>query len=247
MHSWVRRTAYRVESLLCGALTQSWRAHRRFEEDYVGRILDALKADCVLDVGANTGQYALMLREYSGYKGRIISFEPTPSVLPALRRQADGDPLWHIRAVALGNENRRATFRTMPSATEGSSFLELRQEDRPETIPIEVEVRRLADLLPELQREFGFSRPFLKMDTQGFDLQVFAGAGDAVKTIVGLQSELSVDPFYVGAPDWQQALSTYRNAGFVLSTLFANNLDWFPKLREIDCVMYRPEFYSGAG
>lgn len=201
--------------------------------------------DCVLDVGANSGQYALMLREYSGYQGRIISFEPVPGVVAALRKNSDRDPLWHVQPVALGNTSGRATFRTMPSATEGSSFLALRQEDQPEIVPVEVEVRRLAELLPELQREHGFSRPFLKMDTQGFDLEVFAGAGDAIKTVVGLQSELSVDPFYAGAPDWQHALSIYRNAGFVLSTLFANNLDWFPKLREIDCVMYRPECYSG--
>ncbi len=241
VNSWVRRAAHRIESFVSGRLTQPWRAHRHFEERYVGRLLAELKVDCVLDVGANIGQYARMLREYSGYRGLIISFEPTPSALSVLVEASEKDPLWHVQAVALGNSHGSATFRTMPDASVGNSFLELRQEDRPEIVEVPVEVRRLADLLPELQSKFGFSRPFLKMDTQGFDLEVFAGAREVIHTIVGLQSELSVDPFYAGAPDWQQALSIYRQAGFTLSTLVANNTDWFPRLRELDCIMYRPE------
>lgn len=246
MHTWVRRTAHRVESFVSGCLTQAWRTHRRFEEQYIGRLLRDLEVDCVLDVGANIGQYALMLREYSGYKGLIISFEPTPSVLKTLLANSKEDPLWQVQGVALGNSNGVATFRTMPSASSGNSFLELHQEDRPQIVEVNAELRKLSDLLPELQTKFRFSRPFLKMDTQGFDLEVFEGAREVIHTIVGLQSELSVDPFYVGAPDWQTVLSVYQKAGFTLSTLVAN-MEWFPRLRELDCIMYRPESYRPRG
>ncbi len=247
MNSLVRRAAHVVEDFATSRLTQSWRKHRRFEEQYVGRLLSELKVDCVLDVGANTGLYALMLREYSYYRGLIVSFEPTPGVLPGLRKNSSQDPLWHIEPIALGNSTGRAGFRTMPaSSSEGNSFLQLKQEDQPEITEIEVEVRRLSDILPGLREKFGFSRPFLKMDTQGFDLEVFAGAREVLPEIVGLQSELSVDPFYEGAPAWIEALSVYQAAGFTLSTLVANNLDWFPKVRELDCIMYRPEAYASA-
>jgi FkbM family methyltransferase len=240
MHSIIRRTAHRIESLVSSRLTQPWRSHRAFEEWYLGKLLSYLEVDCVLDVGANIGQYALMLREYSGYKGRIVSFEPTPEALASLRRNSIDDPLWAVEGVALGRSTGKARLRTMPNASVGNSFLPLRDEPGVQQGEVEVDVRRLSDVLPELQKKFGFSRPFLKMDTQGFDLEVFAGAADVIHTIVGLQSELSVDAFYEGAPGWQQALDVYTKAGFALSTLVANNVDWFPQLRELDCIMYRP-------
>lgn len=245
MRSWLRRTAHKVESLVSSRLTQSWRTHRKFEEYYIGRLLTALNADCVLDVGANIGQYGLMLREYCGYRGLIVSFEPTPSALTPLRANSQLYPPWDVLPFALGRSSGQAIFHTLPGASVGNSLLEWRAEENIESVPVEVEVKRLGEIFPGLQRKFGFSRPFLKMDTQGFDLEVFAGADEALPSIIGLQSELSVEPFYEGAPDWNQALDTYRRAGFVLSTLVANNIDWFPRLREMDCLMYRPEFYPG--
>lgn len=242
MHSYLRRAAHSVESGLSKNLVQPWRAHRRFEEHFIGKLLAHLEVDCVLDVGANIGQYALMLREYSGYTGRIISFEPTPETFRILQRNSGNDPLWHAQGTALGNTNGQATFRTLVSASVGNSFLPMVKEDAAdcEFMDVQVEVRRLAEMLPELQKEYGFKRPFLKMDTQGFDLQVFAGAQQVIQTIVGLQSELSVVPFYEGVPGWLEALDVYQKAGFVLSSFLPNTDDWFPQLREIDCVMYRP-------
>jgi Methyltransferase FkbM domain len=151
-----------------------------------------------------------------------------------------------VLGVALGNSSGRAILHSMPSASEGNNFLTLRRENKPPIVEVDVEMKNLDSLLPELRSEFGFSRPFLKMDTQGFDLEVFAGARHVIDTIVGLQSELSFDPFYAGAPDWHHALSVYQQSGFKLSTLVNNNLTWFPDLREMDCIMYRPEAYQRA-
>ena len=236
----IRRAAHHIESLVLRNVTQPWRSHRHFEEYYLGRLLQALDVDCVLDVGANIGQYGILLREYSHYKGRIISFEPTPQARSRLIQASANDPLWNIREFALGNFTGRSTFRTMPAFSVGNSFLPLRQEDQPEIAEIEVEVKRLSDVLPALQNEYGFSRPFLKMDTQGFDLEVFLGGEAVLDTIMGLQSELSVEAFYEGAPNWLEALNTYQKAGFALSTFVSNNVDWFPRMREVDCIMYRP-------
>jgi hypothetical protein len=55
--------------------------------------------------------------------------------------------------------------------------------------------------LPELLADVPDPRIFLKMDTQGFDLEVFAGVGKYLEKIVGLQAamqSLSALPAVIG-------------------------------------------------
>jgi len=62
------------------------------------------KISTVLDVGANIGQFAMGLRE-SGYKRRIISFEPLSEAYSHLLINSKNDPNWIIAPrMAIGNE-----------------------------------------------------------------------------------------------------------------------------------------------
>ena len=45
---------------------------------HLRRLFTVLSIDCVLDVGANTGQFVDRLRHDLGYRGHIASFEPAP-------------------------------------------------------------------------------------------------------------------------------------------------------------------------
>ena len=62
------------------------------------------KIDLVLDVGANTGQYALSLRR-SGWRGAVASFEPLQSAYRLLARRAQKDGAWTAHRLALGDRN----------------------------------------------------------------------------------------------------------------------------------------------
>src|SRR3546814_18956639 len=64
-----------------------------------------------------------------------------------------------------------------PSGEQDAIFAERNRVTR----TVDMQCRRLESLLPDLRRAHGFTRPFLKMDTQGHDLSVCEGAGDALR------------------------------------------------------------------
>jgi hypothetical protein len=57
------------------------------------RMMAANSIDLVLDVGANNGGHAKMIRE-AGSRGGILSFEPLPSAHARLAAAAADDSLW---------------------------------------------------------------------------------------------------------------------------------------------------------
>ena len=214
-------------------------------ESNIARVLDMQRVNCVVDVGANTGQYGSLLRKI-GYSGRIISFEPVRACFDILAHEAASDPNWSCRPCALGREDGTRSLNVM-SASVFSSFLDAnayaaRRFD--ESVDVErveeVEVRRLDSLFGDLTREIEEPRVFLKMDTQGFDLEVFAGASTCLDQIVGLQSELSLIPIYKGMPGFVDAIETYRRHDFEVTHIHPVSRDSSRLvLLEVDCVMSR--------
>src|SRR4051812_23319796 len=61
------------------------------------------RIETVIDVGANAGQFARLLRERIAYQGRIISIEPLPDVFAGLQAKAAGDDNWSVLNMALGD------------------------------------------------------------------------------------------------------------------------------------------------
>lgn len=114
------------------------------------QFLESRKIDVFLDVGANTGQTGLQLRE-QGYRGRIVSFEPVKDVFERLKRVADRDGNWEAQNFALGSASAPMLIKISES-TIYSSMLdqtpEAQRYDRSAKIQREenVEVRRLDDI-----------------------------------------------------------------------------------------------------
>jgi hypothetical protein len=103
-----------------------------------------------------------------------------------------------------------------------------------------VQVRRLDGMLDELLRGLNRPRPYLKLDTQGFDLDVFAGAGDRIAEFAGMQSELALMQIYEGAPRLPEALALYEEAGFDVAAMYpVSRQGKTARVLEFDCVMVR--------
>ena len=212
---------------------------------HLKRLLPLLEIDCLLDVGANDGQYAAMLRRI-GYRGRIVSFEPVAKTYAALVERAAKDPDWKVFHCALAAKAGRQKIRVTRS-TVFASFLDPSEYSRkkyPDDMPVErieeVRVRTLDEVLQEATQGLESPKLFLKMDTQGYDLQVFAGAKKSLPRILALQTEISIQALYKGMPNYLQSLDKYTKAGFVISGLYPVSRDRETlALIELDCVMRR--------
>ena len=227
--------------------------HALWEQRHLRRLLSHYDVDCVFDVGANYGQYAQMLRRFCRYKGWIVSFEPIPAVSAALRARAASDPKWITEEVALGSRDGVQTFNIMKSSQ--FSSLSVPRHDDVATFrelnsvveSVSVKTETLDTAFARLQHRLGFRRPFLKLDTQGYDTAIVSHAGAALMQFVGLQSELAVKKLYVDSEDFRDALTIYEGRGFTLSALVPNNQGHFPRLIEIDCIMVRTDLLTTAG
>jgi FkbM family methyltransferase len=216
-----------------------------FEEFHLKRFFSYFQIDCVFDVGANVGQYAELLRKRLGFKGHIVSFEPIPDLVELLSRKAERDSNWHFEPVALSKTAGHAIFNIMaerqfssllsPKYDEYDSYTDLNKAVR--SIPVVTSTLKIEYL--KYKEKLGFSRPFLKMDTQGNDVAVVDSAEEIINEFVGLQSELSVKRLYENSPNFHEAIAFYQNKGFELSAIVPNHPYDFPHLIETDCVMFR--------
>jgi FkbM family methyltransferase len=205
-----------------------------------GRTLDEIKRleiNVVLDVGANRGHYARHLRML-GYDGHILSFEPDPGTFRHLQAAAEGDDRWVAVNAALGASEgvmNLNVIQTEDGETTLSSFREHIGDLPTHVVSVAISTVREALRVSRLPAD---QRVFLKMDTQGFDLEVFAG-GEDVDAIALIQSEVSVIPLYKGMPTYLKALETYQAAGFSLLELFVVNRTAEGAVLEYDALLAR--------
>lgn len=209
--------------------------------DHLRNVLAAQQIDAVLDVGANRGGYGELLRR-CGFKGRIYSFEPVSSVFTKLEAAARGDDLWTCHNFALSD----AAGEHAINVYEGdvfSSFLNVNDYSkdiwanlRRQTTET-VRLARLDEVLGELPGLAGCSRLMIKLDTQGYDLRAFRGAGDVLDRVEALQSEITFLPLYDRMDDPYKVLAEYRDAGFYVSGVYPINRDPSLAIVEYDCVM----------
>jgi FkbM family methyltransferase len=211
-------------------------------ESHLKALFEKYGVTHVLDVGANRGQFGRRLRKI--YKGRILSFEPLARAYAELKRTSTEDPHWEAYNIALGEtEGTKRLY--VSEKSEFSSFLESNdycgqrfgtgaRGARTEAVP----VRRLDSFLREAVPDLDAARIYLKLDTQGYDMAVYEGLGDARSAVVALQTEVSLVPIYKNMPHWTESVSFFERAGFGVTGLFPVNREAL-RIIEYDCTMVR--------
>lgn len=212
-----------------------------------------LEITCVLDVGANRGQYRNFLRRRCGYPGLIISYEPVRATFQELKENSRLDKKWLVFNQALGAVSGERELNVMRETT-FSSFCEPQSTDICKTDMANVvdhretvTVRRLDEVVAELSKVHDLSRVYLKMDTQGHDLEVLKGLERELHRVFALQSEVAVKPIYRGMPAFTESMNEIARRGFEVTGLFPVQRDEVFRIIEFDCVAVNFKQIAQAG
>ena len=196
-----------------------FRAALEWDRGFVNE-LKLRQVNAVLDIGANSGQYAAGLRA-ADFHGRIVSFEPLSGPYSRLASSAASDPRWDCRQCAVGDCDGTILMNVAGNAGGGSSVLPMtkrHQEVLPSANYVRTEVApmcRLDTVAPQVLRPHDVA--FLKVDVQGFEKQVIAGGKSTVNDrCAGMQLELSFEPLYEGGMLVAEALDLAYSLGFRL-------------------------------
>ncbi len=185
------------------------------------RLFDHHRINTVFDVGANAGAYGDELRS-TGYRGKIISFEPLAKPFAALSRRSHRDPRWIAINQGLGAHAERRTI-NVAANTESSSFLPVNPRHVAAypragfTGTEDVDVVRLDDVFDAHCEEQ--DKVYLKMDAQGFEMHILEGATKSLPRITGIQVELSLVPMYHGEARMVEIVRYLEQRGLIMMSV----------------------------
>lgn len=181
-------------------------------------ILENFAVDLIIDIGANTGIYGKECRS-TGYKGCIVSFEPLKEAFAKLEKNTENDPNWIVYNFALGAENTNQQINISANSHSSSILNILDAHTKAEATASyigkqEIEIRTLDSLFNKIQKNA--QEIYLKIDTQGFEMNVLKGASTSLEHINTIQLEMSLRPLYEGQPLYTDIMDYLHSYGYNL-------------------------------
>lgn len=138
------------------------------------------KGNIILDVGGNIGQTAMMMALGAGESGHVYSFEPFPHTCSLFQNNLLLNPFLQKRVsiikTAFGAEPGTLKMYADCETNSGANRIlpENMNADKTETVPVTtIDLFVQEKALPQLD--------FIKIDVEGFEMEVLKGAGNTLK------------------------------------------------------------------
>lgn len=200
----------------------------------------------VLDVGANTGQFARGISELFP-QATIVSFEPLPDAFEQLRNwAATRAPKAHAIQVALGDSDGTVQMYRHVEHTVSSSLLSTTDENgqlypmtRAQEM-IEVRMRRLDSLQQEFE-PFVRDDLLIKLDVQGFEDRVVRGGMQTIRRAAACIVELNLKRLYDGQARVPDIVMLFDQLGFEYAGNISQHCDPGGRVNFIDALFRKRE------
>lgn len=175
----------------------------------------------VIDIGANRGQFALAVRHLLP-GASIHSFEPLPGPGKVFGKLFADDAMVHLRPVAIGRKKKRAVIHI--SGRDDSSSLLPISEVQADLFSGTAEVGRstidVGPLSYFLDTEQIRAPALLKVDVQGYELEVLAGSESMIDRFSWVYVECSFVELYEGQAFADEVIAWLREHGFRLRGIY---------------------------
>jgi FkbM family methyltransferase len=184
-------------------------------------VLRQLPFDFVADVGANRGQFSLLCRQLAP-RAAISAFEPLKEAADIYRALFSADGRVRLHVCALAPERGEMTMH-LSARDDSSSLLPIssaQTENFPGTESVGVRRVPVGPLTDFLAREELGSRNLLKIDVQGFELEVLKSAGALLPRFDWVYVECSFVPLYEGQALADEVIAFLAGRGFGLRGRF---------------------------
>lgn len=188
-------------------------------ENELIKILESVKTDLVLDIGANKGQFAMSLYNY-GYTNKVLSFEPLSSIYGLLKSNSKENNLWNVYDRCCVGDKEEMIDINISNLAGNSSILDIKSTkfNVPESHYVENEKVKQITLATLNDNKFikKAKSIFVKMDIQGYEHYVLSKLSDVNYSINGFYLELSLVNLYDKQEDYLYICNQLKDFGYDL-------------------------------
>ncbi len=212
----------------------------------VQRCLVERLSDCgkltLIDIGAASGQFADFTDSLFGVKKALL-VEPQPKKLQELRQRYN-DGRFVVAGAALTDREGTLDMEIL-EWDQSSSILPVKRDIPDVNAVVDLKAREVikcrATTLDQLCLESKFDDPIdlIKIDVQGAEHLVLAGATQTLKRTKVIWTEVSFQPLYEGSPTITQIISQCKEQGFILLSLVEGFRGASGELLQADAVFVR--------
>lgn len=203
----------------------SWTTLHQTYEPYIAEVLRAnLRPGGVfLDVGSHFGVWSVYAAGLVGHAGRVLAFEPSPA-FAILKANADLNPPVQAFNMGLGAQDGEVTFFDQGTSSSGSFVNEVTKINAPFQPDVPVGGTRVKmRTLDSVVAESGARPDLIKVDVEGFELEVMRGADRLLRDVRPVMLiEIHPRQLALSGGSEQALMACLREAGYAVDVIDRN-------------------------